>query len=1425
MSVSGLPRRVFYAMGVANYDEPKYNSSEAEASVVRQAVEGSLLKVAALLHSMGYTGAVDEPGYLLDPSSGEAVQFLRRASGSGGIVVVYHTGHGESVPPDGFYLCTKDFRLEDRPDTGLMTRDLAPLLVDRDPSGDVASNQHPTLLILDCCFAGAAAKDMMRDMLDSEIHPQLWVWAAAGATQYAVAGRFSDALGRVLSDPPVGPSAPTIPLESIQAAINAALASDDQCVYTFAPPTGYDAVPAFFPNPRHARGVAGLTVTQQRWAILASTGTAARASAGIYLSGQTGRRRAAHDIAAWMMDATQGNLAVVTGRPGTGKSTMLALPVLLSGPSRDTLLSNARDNTLVHDVAEIVHEGMPLISVYARGLDIDQVAAEVSAGLGLLDEDLTTVQALRENLKASSPPRAAVIVVDAVDESDASDTLRDALLIPLAREHGLRVLLGLRLPLPAEIIADLTVDLDSSEYRDQEALVDYAAKVLVAASEPTVATAYRGVDLADEFVHDIASAIAEAATSDEGVESFLIAQALAVALRGRAERVAVGDTDWKKTIPRDLAEAFTEDLNRFGDRAAVASSLLEALAWSKGPGLPWETIWAAVAQRLSALHAGQPVVKPTDADIRWLLAEVGYFIVEDTGPGKSSVFRPFHDRFADYLRDQLTPPTDNDAAATRRREIQATIAAALVSTLTDGDQRRWDRAHPYLRTYLAEHARDAGPDVFASFLEDAGFLAAADPATLTVLMSSTSPTHRDVARMYRRCRPLLGSNAGVNAAYLLEAAMALGAPKISLADTGITPIYSTVLVDTYPDRSLMSFALVPNVRTVAFGRLGDGRLVLAATNFSQHTRMWDVETAAPVTINNRFIPELAPPLALGVLADGRMVLATGLPDGSAQLLDVMTGAVLGGSSQTGVRAVGVKFDTSENGATLLVVAFEDETAQLFSADTCESMGSQISGLRGPQVAAAWSDDSILVACGDNDGSVVIYNGHTGAVMSQFSVHDRREVSAIEFGLSTGGEVILATGHGDGVVQLWHPRSGNPVCEPLHGHGGRVMALAFGRLAPNRSVVASGSHDNTIRVWDTADGALIDEPLVGHSGAVVALNFGITEAGDTLVASAGLDNAVRVWGPLVLAGAPVDASAMPYGIPAVSAVALGASTRITHLAAFSRYSVLQLRDLSDNAWREDLQYRGKIFSAALGSATQGRAYVAVAGRAGIDLWDAAAIRHIATLPHNGIVHNLAFGPEGATRLLVAVSLDGILGAWSINERDTFIRVPISYGEAKPTAATVTPSRAGQETVVIGDEAGSVTLWDPRTDQQLEQHRDHDDRITAVAAGMSAAGSVLIASAGRDNVIAVRNLDSDGMLTRLSQPLGTSALAFGTAADGRPLIVSANLAGRLDIWDLERQARVLSLARRTGVHSVAVDGLRLAVGDRESFAVIDVEDRAV
>ena len=105
-----------------------------------------------------------------------------------------------------------------------------------------------------------------------------------------------------------------------------------------------------------------------------------------------------------------------------------------------------------------------------------------------------------------------------------------------------------------------------------------------------------------------------------------------------------------------------------------------------------------------------------DDGIRWLLANAGAYIVEDLGPGKRSVYRPFHDLLAAHLRGEPTTEqreADPAAAAAwheRRTSTEAAITRALLGTVPAAPEGGpdWLTAHPYLTTYLAQHAAAAG---------------------------------------------------------------------------------------------------------------------------------------------------------------------------------------------------------------------------------------------------------------------------------------------------------------------------------------------------------------------------------------------------------------------------------------------------------------------------------------------------------------------------------------------------------------------------------------------------------------------------------------------------------------------------------------------------------------------------------------------
>ena len=283
---------------------------------------------------------------------------------------------------------------------------------------------------------------------------------------------------------------------------------------------------------------------------------------------------------------------------------------------------------------------------------------------------------------------------------------------------------------PVRDAANLLIDLDTERYRDPQALTRYVHQLLVAAKEPDVRTPYQpaiadpgrtGSDGSGMVAAAVAAEIAERATAwDNGPESFLFARLLALSIRHRPTIVDVNDSRWRTQLPASVGATIEDDLTRrLGERAAVGRVLLTALAWACGPGLPWENLWVPVARALAAegAGAGQPHLV-SNQDVRWLLRTAGSYIVEDLGPGGRSVFRPFHHLLATHLRGEpnneqaAADPAAADAWEQRRARTERRITGALLATVpVDSQGRRdWPSAHPYLWTYLYEHAEAAGPE-------------------------------------------------------------------------------------------------------------------------------------------------------------------------------------------------------------------------------------------------------------------------------------------------------------------------------------------------------------------------------------------------------------------------------------------------------------------------------------------------------------------------------------------------------------------------------------------------------------------------------------------------------------------------------------------------------------------------------------------
>ena len=576
----------------------------------------------------------------------------------------------------------------------------------------------------------------------------------------------------------------------------------------------------------------------------------------------------------------------------------------------------------------------------------------------------------------------------------------------------------------------------------------------------------------------VAAALARQATDSKGgPESFLLGRLLALSARGRTEPLDVTGEGWQADLPASVTEAFDEDLARLGDRQFLARMLLTALAWAKGAGLPWENIWVPAARAIAHLNGetGHPLIN--DDDVRWLLGKAGALIVEDLGPGERSVYRPFHDLLAAYLRGEpIVERGETEAPeiwGKRRSRTEAAITQALLDTVPHGPQGRpdWLAAHPYLVTYLGQHAAAAGTGKLAELTEDTDFLAVADPVTLTPLLSPTVPELREMARIYRRAQPLLGDDASANAAYLAEAHRALIGPAAHAQNTGIPPLYRTRLASVSEDDSLLTInAHVGTVTSVAFGVTGDGRLLLASGGLDGTVRLWD-----PVT--GRAVGEpLGEPLhpvasvAFGTTADGRLLLAAGGQDGRVRLWDPVTG-----------RAVG------------------------------EPLGEPLH----PVASVAFgttADGRLLLAAGGQDGRVRLWDPVIGTAVGKPLGGHIHPIASVAFGATADGRLLLAAGGQDGAVRLWDLVIGEAVGQPLAGDVGTVASMAFGTTADGRLLVAFGDRDGTVRLWDPFIGEAVGKPLAGDVGTVPSMAFGTTADGRLLLASGGRRGEGAAVGP-------------------------------------------------------------------------------------------------------------------------------------------------------------------------------------------------------------------------------------------------------------------------------------------------------------------------
>jgi WD40 repeat protein/tRNA A-37 threonylcarbamoyl transferase component Bud32 len=294
---------------------------------------------------------------------------------------------------------------------------------------------------------------------------------------------------------------------------------------------------------------------------------------------------------------------------------------------------------------------------------------------------------------------------------------------------------------------------------------------------------------------------------------------------------------------------------------------------------------------------------------------------------------------------------------------------------------------------------------------------------------------------------------------------------------------------------------------------------------------------------------------------------------------------------------------------------------------------------------------------------------------------------------------LLTASADGTARVWDVRRMTPVAPPLRHR----QAVTSARFSANGQRVLTASLDGTARVWDARTGQPQGEPL-RHPGPVAVAEFSPAEDRLCTVTREGM---VRFW----------KANNGAWVVPSSGGQATPASERVAGFnnspaeAGTPNLAPASVPAGLSNATSTPGVLRGEF-------SRDGRRFVFVHAGGWAEVWDAAAMRFLARLPHADTVNAAQFTPN--SRHVATASRDRTVQFW---DAATGARLPFTLPHPSDVMCL---ALAGDGRVATGGYDRKPRLW--TAGGASHTFRAQRQAITAVA--FSADDEVLFAlSRGR------------------------------------------------------------------------------------------------
>jgi WD40 repeat protein len=300
-------------------------------------------------------------------------------------------------------------------------------------------------------------------------------------------------------------------------------------------------------------------------------------------------------------------------------------------------------------------------------------------------------------------------------------------------------------------------------------------------------------------------------------------------------------------------------------------------------------------------------------------------------------------------------------------------------------------------------------------------------------------------------------------------------------------------------------------------------------------------------------------------------------------------------------------------------------------------------------SAAYSPDGTCIVSGSDDGTVRMWDAHTGRQLAVLEGH-MNWVESVAF--SPDGAYIIS-GSDDRTVRVWDVHSGKQLAV-LEGHSGSVFSVAF---SPDGAHIVSGSYDETVRVWNAHTGKQL-AILKNHRDVVNSVAY---SPDGTRIISGSDDETVRVW----------DAHT------GKQLAVLKGHTHWVESVAFSPDGAYIVSGSSDRTVR---------------------------------VWDAHTGKQFALLEgHMNSVRSVGFSPDGAH--IVSGSIDDTVWVWDAHRTVPVWELVVLEGHTdRVSSVAFSPDGAR---IVSGSSDMTVRVWDAHTRKQLEVLKGHKCPVMSVS----------------------------------------------------------------------------------------------------------------